>query len=233
MGERRLSPSRLNGSLGANWLDWEADQQLRHKGCTWTGLPRPRPRGRASCDDLGRPARAAVTLVRFAWIFGSYAILELLNRAGWHAAKPLGPRAAFVMSWAGMRGVVTLAVALSLPDMMPGRDMMLVTGFAVILVAVPIQGTTLGLGIGLAGLRETERSRPPLDLFAAEATMFRAQSAEVERMAYSSDGSLLHPRLLETYGRHSPRKSLLTSRKSRKAQAGVAETADDEVGPVL
>jgi CPA1 family monovalent cation:H+ antiporter len=144
---------------------------------------------------------AAVTLARFAWIFGSDAILGLLNRAGWHVAEPLGPRAAGVMSWAGMRGVVTLAVALTLPEAMPGRDLMLVTAFAVILVTVLVQGTTLGFVIRLAGLREDERSKPPLDLFAAEAAMLRAQFEEVERMAYSPDGSLLHPRLLDSYRR--------------------------------
>jgi NhaP-type Na+/H+ or K+/H+ antiporter len=143
---------------------------------------------------------AAVTLARFAWIFGSDAVLGLLNRAGWRG-EPLGPRAACVMSWAGMRGVVTLAVALSLPETMPGRDLMLVTAFAVIMVTVLVQGTTLGLVIRLAGLREDGDGKPPLDLFAAEATMLKAQAAEVERMAYASDGSLLHPRLLDSYRR--------------------------------
>ena len=41
---------------------------------------------------------------------------------------------------AGMRGVVTLAVALTLPQAMPGRDLMLVTAFAVTLVTVVVQG---------------------------------------------------------------------------------------------
>ncbi|HEY8612199.1 MAG TPA: Na+/H+ antiporter [Roseomonas sp.] len=143
----------------------------------------------------------AVTLARFVWIFGSDAVLGLLNRAGWRGTEPLGPRAASVMSWAGMRGVVTLAVALTLPETMPGRDLMLVTAFAVILVTVLVQGTTLGLVIRLAGLREDERSKPPLDLLAAEAAMLRAQFAEVERIAYSPDGSILHPRLLDSYRR--------------------------------
>jgi CPA1 family monovalent cation:H+ antiporter len=144
---------------------------------------------------------AAVTLARFAWIFGSDAVLGLLHRAGWRRAEPLGSRAACVMSWAGMRGVVTLAVALTLPETMPGRDLMLVAAFTVILVTVIIQGTTFGLVIRLARLREDERSRPPLDLFAAEAAMLKAQFAEVERLAYAPDGSLLHPRLLDSYRR--------------------------------
>ena len=155
-------------------------------------------------ETLALPVLAvvvAVTLARFAWVFGSDAVLGALRRAGWRGAEPLGPPAAIVMSWAGMRGVVTLAVALTLPEAMPGRDLMLVTAFAVILVTVLVQGTTLGVVIRLAGLREDEQARPPLDLFAAEAALLRAQVAAVEQKAYAADGSLLHPRLLDSYRR--------------------------------
>ena len=155
-------------------------------------------------QDMAGPVAAivaAMTLARFAWIFGVDAIAGILNRAGWLGVGQLGAAAASVMSWAGMRGVVTLAVALSLPETMPGRDLMLVTAFAVIGVTVLAQGTTLGLVIRWAGLREDERAKPPLDLFSAEAAMFRAQLRAVERRAVSPDGTLLHPRLLDSYRR--------------------------------
>lgn len=141
----------------------------------------------------------AVLVARFAWVFGSDAILGILKRLGWRRADPLGPRAALVMSWAGMRGVVTLAVALSLPDAMPGRDLMLVTAFAVIFVTVLLQGTSLGAVIRFARPRENEAALPPLDLYAAEISMFRAQVATVERHAYAEDGALIHPQLLSRY----------------------------------
>jgi CPA1 family monovalent cation:H+ antiporter len=144
---------------------------------------------------------AAVTIARFAWIFGSDFVLRVLKRLGVSRIDPLGPRAASIMSWAGMRGVVTLAVALTLPDAIPGRDLMLVTAFAVILFTVLIQGTTLGLVIRLARVREDDRARPPLDLFAAEAAVLKAQFAAVERHAYAADGTLIHPRLLDSYRR--------------------------------
>ena len=154
--------------------------------------------------DMAMPVAAVVgtmTLARFAWVFGADALVGLMHRAGWRGMKPLGAPAAIVMSWAGMRGVVTLAVALSLPETMPGRDLMLVTAFVVILVTVLVQGTTLGLVIRRAGLKEDDGARPPLDLFAAEAAMLNAQFASVERDAYGPDGSLRHPRLLESYRR--------------------------------
>ncbi|WP_375460796.1 Na+/H+ antiporter [uncultured Enterovirga sp.] len=154
--------------------------------------------------DFAWPVAAVVatmTIARFAWIFGADALLAILGRRGWRGVQPLGAPAASVMSWAGMRGVVTLAAALSVPEKMPGRDLMLVTAFAAILVTVLVQGTTLGQVIRWAGLREDERARPPLDLFAAEAAMLQAQYAAVEREAIGPDGSLLHPRLLDSYRR--------------------------------
>ncbi|MBB3952596.1 Na+/H+ antiporter [Aureimonas jatrophae] len=155
-------------------------------------------------DDMAGPVAAviaAMTLARFAWVFGGDAVLRQVQRRGWRGAEPLGGRSALVMSWAGMRGVVTLAVALSLPETMPERDLMLVVAFAAILVTVLVQGMTLGLVIGWANLGEDERAHPPLDLFAAETAMLRAQLAAVESQAYSVDGTLLHPRLLDSYRR--------------------------------
>lgn len=144
---------------------------------------------------------AAVTVARFVWLYGSDVILAALKAVGVKRAEPLGPRGALVMSWAGMRGVVTLAVALTLPDTMPGRDLMLVTAFAVILFTVLLQGTTLGMVIGLAGLKEDENAKPALGLFEAEAAMMQVQYAAVERHAHDAEGKLVHSQLLERYKR--------------------------------
>jgi Na+/H+ antiporter len=153
-------------------------------------------------DTMGLPVLvivAAVIVARFVWIFGVDAVVAGLRRVGWRIARPLGGRAALVMSWAGMRGVVTLAVALSLPEQMPARDLMLVTAFVVILVTVLVQGTSLGWVIRRAAPREDPASHPPLNLHAAEAAMFRAQLVAVEREAHDDDGQLIHPQLLRRY----------------------------------
>lgn len=93
---------------------------------------------------------------------------------------------------------------------MPGRDLMLVTAFAVILATVLIQGTTLGLVIRLLRPGEDQRTRPPLDLVGAEAVVVQAQYAGVQAIAYAANGALMHPRLLEkptADARHSQRVS--------------------------
>ena len=70
-----------------------------------------------------------------------------------------------VVGWAGMRGTVTLAAALSIPLLLPdgaafpGRDIVIFLAFGVIAVTLLVQGTTLEALIHRMGLREDE-SRP-------------------------------------------------------------------------
>jgi len=142
----------------------------------------------------------AIVVARFIWVFGVDGLLALLRGAGLKRARPLGVRQATVLSWAGMRGVVTLAVALTLPGAMPGRDLMLVTAFAVIFATVVIQGTSLGWLI--RRVRPVDADPPAkMSLPASEAAIARARAAAVEANAYAEDGTLIHPQLLAEYRR--------------------------------
>ena len=55
----------------------------------------------------------------------------------------LSPGAAAAVGWCGMRGIVTLAAALALPDAFPQRDLILFCSFAVVLGTLVVQGLTL------------------------------------------------------------------------------------------
>ena len=59
-----------------------------------------------------------------------------------------------VISWCGMRGIVTLAAAFALPEGFPQRDLILLTAFAVVLGSLVIQGLTLRPLILALGLRD-------------------------------------------------------------------------------
>jgi CPA1 family monovalent cation:H+ antiporter len=143
----------------------------------------------------------ALTVARFAWVFAGEAITVMSHRLGIRRATPLGARCGIVLSWAGMRGVVTLAVALSIPEGFPGRDFILVTAFAVILVTVLVQGTSLGRVIKWADLKDTEGDIARMTMSEAEASMAREQVKVVQREAFDSEGVLVHPRLLDQYQR--------------------------------
>ncbi|AHE56556.1 Na+/H+ antiporter [Sphingomonas sanxanigenens] len=142
---------------------------------------------------------AAMMVARFGWVFLSDAALALLGRLGLTRRRPLGARAGMVLGWAGMRGVMTLAIALTLPQNVPGRDFMLVAAFAVILVTVLVQGTTLGMLIRWLGLGASDEEAPRKTVAEAEAAMAAAQLRAVERNAYDADGTLIHPQLLDRY----------------------------------
>lgn len=153
---------------------------------------------------MGLPMLAIlVTLViaRFAWVFGSDLVIRLCAAFGLKHAHPIGAGGSAVLGWAGVRGVVTLALSLSLPETFPGRDFILVTSFAVILGTVLVQGTTLGRVIAWARLAEPQSERARLTMSQAEAALAQAQLGIVQNLAYDADGKLIHPQLLERYQR--------------------------------
>lgn len=82
----------------------------------------------------------ALLASRFLWVFPVAWIEFLFNRRG---PRP-DARELTVMSWAGMRGVVSLAAALGLPLSVPERDLIVFAAFVAILVTLVVQGTTLG-----------------------------------------------------------------------------------------
>ena len=59
-----------------------------------------------------------------------------------------------VLSWAGMRGVVSLAAALALRAEFPGRDTILLLAFCAILATLVLQSTTLSPLIRRLGVSE-------------------------------------------------------------------------------
>jgi CPA1 family monovalent cation:H+ antiporter len=129
---------------------------------------------------LGYAALVSVTVIalRFAWVFA------VLHAPKWIARRMSSWRGAVFVSWAGMRGAVSLAAALALPlqtdagDPFPGRELVLFLTFSVILATLVGMGLTLPLVIRALGLeddgveaREDARAR----IRAAEAALARLE----------------------------------------------------------
>lgn len=94
----------------------------------------------------------ALIAVRALWVIGM-SVRELLS----DDQRRTRLRESLVLSWAGMRGVVSLAAALALPVSLPGnalpaREAIIVITFTVILVTLVGQGLTLPLVIRALGL---------------------------------------------------------------------------------
>lgn len=74
-------------------------------------------------------------------------------------AEGLGWRGGIILSWAGMRGVVTLAAAQSLPEdgSVPYRNQLVLIAFVVAVTTLLVQGGTLPWIIRWTGIRGTDR----------------------------------------------------------------------------
>jgi len=83
-----------------------------------------------------------VVVVRIAWVM---LYNRVINRFGTNRRLPPPTLAqGIVVSWCGMRGLVTLATALALPVSFPGRDLIVLSALAVVLGTLVVQGLTLG-----------------------------------------------------------------------------------------
>jgi monovalent cation/hydrogen antiporter len=88
-----------------------------------------------------------VIVVRIAWHMSFNAVLRWRDRRhGFHPPRPmLRPTvgSGLVISWAGMRGIVTLAAAMALPPGFAYRELIVLASFSVVLGTLVIQGLTL------------------------------------------------------------------------------------------
>ncbi|MEO8145726.1 MAG: Na+/H+ antiporter [Betaproteobacteria bacterium] len=103
--------------------------------------------GRLLAD--GALLSAVAIAVRFGWVYAALYLpsrLAALLRPG---APPPPESEYFIMSWCGMRGIVSLAAALALPASLadgtpfPSRDVIILFTFAVIAATLVLQGLSL------------------------------------------------------------------------------------------
>ncbi len=106
---------------------------------------------------------ALLILLRFLWVFaGSRAARTVRNHLFHREGEYVSPRVLAVVSWSGMRGVLTLAAALSLPTVtasgqpFPERQAVIFFSYAVILVTLVGQGLSLP-----AVIRRLNVAEPP------------------------------------------------------------------------
>lgn len=103
---------------------------------------------------------AAVIGVRFVWVM-TYGFALRRFRRFLEANVPSMPvpkaRVGVLVSWCGMRGLVTLATAFALPQQFPRRDLIVLSAFTVVLGTLVVQGFTIRPLIALLRI-EPDRS---------------------------------------------------------------------------
>src|ERR1700677_3407558 len=124
---------------------------------------------------------AVLIALRMIWVFPAVKIASYVERR-WLGHKDeveVKPREIFVVGWTGMRGVLALAAAISVPEVLwngqpfEARNLIVFLAFCVILVTLVLQGLTLpalirGLGLsGRTGMEPEEREARRIVLKAA------------------------------------------------------------------
>lgn len=119
--------------------------------------------GLAAIAAIGLAISLVAVHVRFLWVFPAGALARLLRLSSIPTWRTMT-----VVSWAGMRGVVSLAAALAIPERLadgvtpfPGRDVLQVLTFIVILVTLLGQATTLGPLIRRLGIDRHDGAGDP------------------------------------------------------------------------
>lgn len=129
---------------------------------------------------LGIAVSAALILSRFLWVFPTAWLPRRLSPTMRERDPMLPWSELFVLSWAGMRGVVSLAAALALPFQFPGRDLIVFLAFCAIFATLVMQGTTLGPLIRRLGVLEPETVGPTPEQLAVRQTVTNAALGAVE-----------------------------------------------------
>jgi CPA1 family monovalent cation:H+ antiporter len=120
-----------------------------------------------------------VVVIRILWVFPfTYGPRWLSARIRDREATPQWQGAA-VVSWAGMRGVVSLAAAFALPRDFPQRGLILFLTFAVVLGTLVVQGFSLPWVIRKLKLANDEEYQ---DRLAEAGAQHRAANAAMDRL---------------------------------------------------
>jgi CPA1 family monovalent cation:H+ antiporter len=145
-----------------------------------------------SIGELVRDAAVLCVLLvalRLVWGFASILPWRLrATRAERDDGPPLG--AIVLISWAGIRGIVTLAAALAIPAQIrpgvpfPDRDLIVFAAFCVIVFSLVVQGGTLGWLARTLGLTDDAES----DDVALRAARAHGVRAALERLAELETG---------------------------------------------
>lgn len=135
-------------------------------------------------DDLGKAVLVGlgialvVIAVRFGWLLIG-TVLENKRRQDDPDAAPLNIRDATLMTWGGMRGLATIALALSIPattatgEPFPGRAYILVAAAVILLVTLVLAGLTFPTIVNVLGIDD-------------EAEKERRDTADIAKRAYKA-----------------------------------------------
>ncbi|WP_413758924.1 Na+/H+ antiporter [Streptomyces sp. MMBL 11-3] len=175
---------------------------------------------------------AVVVLTRFVWVYPATFLPRLLSARIREREENPTWKGAFIISWAGMRGVVSLAIAFSIPlavhggEDFEGRNMILFLTFTTVIGTLVVQGLTLPPLIRMLRLPQRDQQAETLAEANAQAQASRAAERRLEELL-SDERNALPPPLADRLRTVLERRRNAVWERLGQVNAVTGETVDD------
>lgn len=192
-----VSLMMLNQSRRARRFDRSRWEDFNSRIDEVAAMPPGAPSGRRGPLAQESPAQRERRLRRI-----RTRVSRTLADMDYYQGSPLGWKHGTVIVWAGMRGVVTLAAAQTLPHDSELRPLFVFVAFLVAVGTLMLQGFTLPWLVRLLGLEGSGRGGPSLEEQRQIDNELRAAAASAlsEKLLVRRDGSAFAPEVLEIGG---------------------------------
>jgi CPA1 family monovalent cation:H+ antiporter len=140
---------------------------------------------------IGVALTLAAVVARIVWVFPATYLPRLIPAVARRDPHPPW-RIPAVISWAGMRGVVSLAAAFAIDPAVPHRDTLVFLAFFITVATLLLHGLTLPWLIRTLGVHGTETQADRLAEAQAQHAAGRAAVARLDELTDGIDGQIEH-----------------------------------------
>lgn len=141
----------------------------------------------------------AVVVVRFIWVYPATYVPRLLSKRIREREPETDWTSPLIVGWAGMRGVVSLAIAFSIPlvtsggEAFPARNLVLFLTFTTVIGTLVVQGLTLPVMVKVLKLPGRDRQAETLAEAQAQSEASAAAEARLEELLTDRRNCLPQP----------------------------------------
>ncbi|MEV6576605.1 Na+/H+ antiporter [Streptomyces sp. NPDC051582] len=167
----------------------------------------------------------AVVVARFVWVFPATFLPRLSERIR-EREPDTNWKSPVIVGWAGMRGVVSLAIAFSVPISVPHRNLILFLTFTTVIGTLVVQGLTLPPLIRLLRLPQRDVQAETLAEAQAQSEASRAAEDRLAELLAEPENALAPP-LAERLRTVMERRRNAVWERLGEVNAVTGESADD------
>ncbi|MEW1636133.1 Na+/H+ antiporter [Streptomyces sp. NPDC093801] len=139
----------------------------------------------------------AVVLARFVWVFPATFVPRWVSERIRKREPDTDWKSPVIVGWAGMRGVVSLAIAFSVPMSVPHRNLILFLTFTTVIGTLVVQGLTLPPLIRALRLPPRDTQAETLAEAQAQSEASRAAEERLAELLEAPENSTLPPPLAD------------------------------------